>query len=96
MSLTHRLTLFPCRSHLVPSSACCYDENCYVWQQGDKHCFHGDKHASCSSSAAAGGDPMVGGMRETTAAPKTDYAFAKADTDDRTWEAVDVPHDFVG
>jgi hypothetical protein len=38
---------------------------------------------------------MVGGLRESTSPPKTDYDYGKLQVDDRDWEAVDVPHDFV-
>lgn len=88
----HRFSALDCER------ACCYDTECYVWQQGDKRCFHGGKDAACHSSTGTYSndrDPMDGGLRTATAAPKTDYAYAKQDVDDKAWEAVDAPHDFV-
>lgn len=84
----HRFSLVDCER------ACCYDENCYVWQQADKSCYHGGKDATCANTMD-GRPPLNGGLREATAPPKTDYDFGKLQVDDRDWEAVDTPHDFV-
>ena len=77
-------------------TACCYDPDCLVWQQGS-NCFHGYKgmNVTCKKTGAN----KTGGRRAASPDPafKPNYKFA-ADASsalDNDWEVVDTPHDFV-
>eukprot|EP01060_Flectonema_neradi_P039710 TRINITY_DN884_c0_g1_i1.p1 TRINITY_DN884_c0_g1~~TRINITY_DN884_c0_g1_i1.p1 ORF type:complete len:927 (+),score=254.24 TRINITY_DN884_c0_g1_i1:63-2783(+) len=90
----NRFTMEDCKT------SCCYDENCYVWQQAATQCFHGGKDAKCSSdepvNTVAGPIKNLNGAMRATAPPfQVDYSYAQQDFDDSNWDTISVPHDFL-
>ena len=73
--------------------SCCYDPDCYVWQQYKTACYHGGKDAKCSKDDSA--EFFDGGMRTEIAPYQVDYSYAQHHFDDSSWDTISVPHDFL-
>ncbi|KAJ9439074.1 hypothetical protein DIPPA_51424 [Diplonema papillatum] len=70
--------------------ACCYNPDCYAWQQLHDICRHGTNVTTC----VKGGDGMVGGFRAISPPFYRGYNFSDMNMNDSGWDVVAVPHDF--
>lgn len=86
--------------------ACCYDPSCLGWQQAvsnngkansDRTCTHAYVGSSWNCTPSSKPNGHVGGQRPSSPVPAylTNRSRGGADFDDRGWELVDAPHDFV-